>query len=463
MSQPILITPHGREIAVSNGEVAAPTSKVGLDDGIRSERWIGTAIIAAFFVLFLGWAAFVRLDAAAYATGSIAVAGNRQAVQHRDGGVVSAIRVKEGDHVRAGDVLVELGTAEVIANERSLSAQLIQARAVRARLMAETMHTPLQAPAEFATLTSVERDEANRAMALQRAELGARQRALADQRGVLSQQTAQLSAQITGINRRIDSNNTQSRLFNDELGGMRELESQGYASKNRVRALERSAAEIGGQTGSLSSSAAAARAQIGETRMQALTIQSDAAKRNSEDLRAVEATINDLSPRYRAAREQLRLTQIRATASGQVVGLSVFTIGGVIAPGQRLMEIVPDSAALVIEAQVSPNDADDLHVGQKAEVQVGALHDRSLPILEATLSRISADAFRDERTGQLYYTATFTVPAEKIAELNRMKGSGDGLKAGLPAQVLVPLRKRTLLQYLFEPLHQTLWRSFREH
>lgn len=440
----------------------APIDEV-LDDGWGTERRWGYAIIALFFGLFLGWAAFVRLDAAAYATGTISVAGNRQAVQHRDGGVVSAIHVREGQRVRAGEVMVELGTAEVVANERSLSAQLIQARAVRARLLAETTHSPLQAPVEFASLTGVEKAEADRAMALQASEMTVRRRNLSDQRAVLGQQAAQLSQQITGIDRRIAANNTQARLFDDELSGMKQLAARGYASKNRVRALERSAADMTGQTGSLAASAAATRAQIGQTRMQALSLESDAAKRDSEDLRTIEASINDLVPRYQAAREQLQRTQIRAPASGQVVGLSVFTVGGVIAPGQKIAEVVPDAAPLVIEAQISPNDADDLHAGQRAEVQVGALHDRSLPVLEGTLSRISADAFSDERTGQTYYTATFTVPAAKIQEINRLRGEGDGLKAGLPAQVLVPLRKRTLLQYLLEPLHQALWRSFHEH
>lgn len=449
--------------AVATPRQTVEHGNVVLDDGVGTERTWGWVIIAAFFGLFLGWAAFVRLDAAAYAEGSISVAGNRQVVQHREGGNVTAIRVREGQHVKAGDVLVELGSGEVVAAERSLASQLIGARALRARLAAETTHSPLREPAEFAGLEGEEREEAQRAMALQTAEMGARRAAIADQRAVLRQQAAQLAQQINGFGRRIAANDSQSSLFNDELNGMRELESRGYASKNRVRALERSAADLTGQTGSLSASVAASRAQIGETRMQALALESDAAKRSSEDMRTVEATINDLIPRYQAAREALSRSQVRATASGQVVGLSVFTVGGVVAPGQKIAEIVPDAAALVIEAQVSPNDADDLHAGQSAEVQVGALHDRRLPVLEGKLERISADAFRDERTGQMYYTATFSVPAEAIRGINRMKDGGDGLKPGLPAQVLVPLRKRTLLQYLVEPLNQALWRSFREH
>ena len=153
---------------------------------------------------------------------------------------------------------------------------------------------------------------------------------------------------------------------------------------------------------------------------------------------------------------------MRAPASGQVVGLSVFTLGGVIAPGQKLLDIVPTNAGLVIEARVNPQDADDTHVGQEVEVKFSSLHDRSLPVLKGTLTKLSADSFADEKTGQRYFTAEATVPG---ATLERLKLAEDGkfhLKPGLPAQLLIPLRKRTALEYLTQPLTEAIWRSFRE-
>jgi HlyD family secretion protein len=433
------------------------------DDDVATEKRWGWILITLFFGLFLGWSLFIRLDAAAYATGTVAVAGNRQVVQHRDGGIVSAIHVKEGQRVKAGQILIELSSAEVVASERALSSQVIRLQSERARLLAERLGGDIIAPPEFLRLAGLDRAEADKAMALQRQELEVRRRALSDQKMVLNQQAGQLALQASGYQQRIAANHEQSSLFNDELAGMKKLEAKGFASTNRVRALERARADMRGQTATLAASAASARQEIGEKRIQALTLDSQYAQQVSEQLRSVEATLDDVLPRYRAAKEQLDKTQIRATASGQVVGLDVFTVGGVIGAGQKLMEIVPDAAPLVVQAQVSPNDADDLYVGQKTEIRIPALHERDIPVLEGKITRLSADSFTDERTGIRYYTATVTVPVAEIEEIRKIKGSADGIKPGLPVEVLVPLRKRTLFQYLVEPINQALWRSFREH
>ncbi len=155
--------------------------------------------------------------------------------------------------------------------------------------------------------------------------------------------------------------------------------------------------------------------------------------------------------------------EIRSPATGQVVGLAVNTVGGVIAPGQKILDVVPDKAPLVFDARLSPNDADDVYVGQATEVKITSLHERDIPILKGTLTRVSADAFSDEKTGQSYYTIQVTVPEEELARIQKLKGRTDSLKPGLPAQVLIPLRKRSALQYLTEPLTQSIWKSFREH
>ena len=433
-----------------------------LDDFAKEKR-IGWIAITLFFGVFLGWASFVRLDAAAYASGVIAVAGNRQVVQHRDGGRVSAINVREGQRVKAGQVLIRLGSAEVIANERSLSSQLISLKAQRARLLAEQIGTPFAAPAEFSAMTGADRADADQAVRIQISELGSRRRALIDQKAVFQQQAAQLSEQVRGIGGQLAANSRQDELFGDELAGMQRLAERGYASMNRVRALQRAEAELANQTAGLTASAASARKQIGETRLQGLSLDSQRGQQVAEDLRAVESQINDVDARYRAAKELLENTQIRATASGQVVGLDVFTVGGVVAPGQKLMEIVPDAAPLVIQIKVQPNDGDDVHIGQSAEIQIPALHDRSLPVLSGTVSRMSADSFHDEATGQSYFTAQVTVPVAEVKMIRRARGEVGAIRPGLPVEVLIPLRKRTLLQYLLEPLHQALWRSFREH
>lgn len=423
----------------------------------------GWIVAVLFFGLLLGWAAFARLDAAAYASGSITVAGSRQAVQHKDGGIIGAIHVREGQRVHAGDVLIELAAGDVIANERALAATTIRLEAERARLLAEQSGGAIVTPAEFAGLSGDDRAEADQAMVLQRHELEARRRAISDQKRVLASQEAELGQQINGTSSRMRFNGDQHQLYDDQIAGMTPLADQGYISRNRVRELERQRADVDGQIAGLASSAAAAREEIGEKRMQALTVQSQYAEKASGELRDTEASLGEVLPKYRAAHQLVEQTRIRATATGQVVGLQVFTVGGVIEPGQKLMEIVPDKAPLVVEAQLSPDDADDVHVGLPAQVRVTAIHDRGIAPLEGTVTRMSADVFHDDKTGRAFYTVVVTVPAARLAELDRYEGRADALKPGLPVQVLVTLRRRTMLSYLFEPLFQATWRSMHEH
>ena len=167
-------------------------------------------------------------------------------------------------------------------------------------------------------------------------------------------------------------------------------------------------------------------------------------------------------PKYRAASDQLERLRIRAPVSGTVIGLNVFTVGGVIAPGQTLMDIVPDKADLVVGARVSVDDADDLRVGQQAQVRFLSLHERNMPIIFGRLTRLSADSLVDEKSGLAYYTAEVRVPADQMATLERMRGGNFALRAGAPVAVLIPLKKRTALQYAFEPLTDTMWKAFRE-
>ena len=151
-----------------------------------------------------------------------------------------------------------------------------------------------------------------------------------------------------------------------------------------------------------------------------------------------------------------------APAAGRVVGLSVFTVGGVVTAGETLMEIVPSDRRLVIEARASPTDADDLAVGMDTQIRFPALQERNMPILSGRIESVSADSFEDERTGVRYFKMRVEVPPEELAVIRRFRADG-GLRPGLPAEVMVPMRKRSALAYLIEPLTQSLWRAGREH
>ena len=142
--------------------------------------------------------------------------------------------------------------------------------------------------------------------------------------------------------------------------------------------------------------------------------------------------------------------------------MSIFTVGGVVAPGQKLMDVVPDDQPLVIEGRVSPSDAADLRIGQKIEIRVSAFHDKGLPLLNGVVSKISADSFNDEKSGATYYRIEATAPASELELIRQARGDRPGLKPGLPVELVVPLRRRTALGYVLEPLHQVLWRSFRQ-
>lgn len=424
----------------------------------------GLIIGFLFFIVFLGWAACAPLDAGAYASGDVVVSGSRQAVQHREGGVVSALRVREGDIVQQGQILVEISADEVRATERALTSEVIALQAQRARLIAERDGAPdLVVPASFAALPPEDRALADAAVNLQRTQLRARRSALASRRSVLNQQESQLNEQISGLGRQLDANTEQQALIADELKGVKDLAGRGYAPQTRVRALERAAADLRGTSGAFRAQAAQAREAIGQTRMEAITLERGMTEDVIEQLRQTEMQLGDLTPKMMAAKQQVARALVRAPVTGQVVGLSVFTVGGVVQPGQTLAEVVPKNAELVIRARVSPQDADDLMVGQRTEIRIPAFHQRNLPMLQGEITEVSADSFVDEKTGERFFTADVKVPAAETAKITAVRGVDQGLRPGLPVEVVVPLRKRTALQYFFEPLQQSIWRSFREH
>ena len=425
----------------------------------RREIRLGTIIAVAFFVVFLGWAAFVPLDAGVHASGQIAVAGNRQAVQHKDGGVVTAIHVREGQHVKAGDVLVELSAPELKAAERSLTSDYLTLLAQRARLLAERSgQRDFAPPPEFATLSPADREIANGVMQLQRAEMHARSGSVSAQQSVLGQRAGQLVQQQSGYISQRNALIEQQRLIGEELDGLRKIAEKGFASMNRVRELERAQAELKGQQAAMEAEYARAGEGIGETKMQSLSVTKERLEQIESDLKDTQSKLSETLPKLVATREQLEHSQVRAPATGQVVGLQVFTVGGVVAAGQKLMDIVPDGKELIIQAQLAPTDADDAYPGQKAQIRFLSIHNRSLPLFTGTVRTVSADSFTDEKTGKSFFRAEIVVPESELNRVRSVLGQGE-LRPGLPVEVVMTVRKRTALDYLLEPLTGALWRS----
>jgi HlyD family secretion protein len=433
------------------------------DDPDRTIK-VGALLAGTFFVGFLGWAAFTPLDAGAYAHGVIAVAGSRQAVQTRDGGVITALNVAEGQPVRAGQILLEVSATELRASERSMTGEMFTLLAERQRLIAEREHRfEIASPVEFTNLPPEDQSLANEAMDLQRLQFQARGASLSTQRSVLANQIQQLNEQSAGAQRQLEANRTQQDLNSQELADVERLRAQGYAPKTRVLALQRSAAGLTGEDGAYRSQIGRFNEAIGQTRLQILQLDRGMMEDIASRLRDIQVRLDDLRPKLAAAREQLDKTSVRAPTSGRVVGLSAFTVGGVISPGQTVMEIVPQDRRLVIQARVSPADADDLKPGQRTQIKFSSIHDRSLPMIDGILTRLSADSFTDEKSGQPYFQAEIAAPVETLDQVRRATGGRVTLQPGLPVEVLVPLQKRSALAYLLDPLLQTVWRTGREH
>jgi HlyD family secretion protein len=422
----------------------------------------GAAIAVGFFVVFLGWAALTPLDAGVNAPGMIAVVGNRQTVQHKDGGVITALHVREGQHVQAGQVLVELAAPELKASERALTSDYLTLLAQRARLLAERSGQRYFAPPpEFATLNAEDRAIADQVMALQRSEMLARGGSISAQQSVIGQRAQQLVQQQSGYTQQRASLIEQQRLIGEELDGLRKIAAKGFASMNRVRELERQQAELKGQQAQMEAEYARAGEGIGETHMQSLSVSRDRLEKVEADLKDTQSKISEVLPKLVATREQLEHSLVRAPATGQVVGLDVFTVGGVVAPGQKLMDIVPDGRELVIQAQLKSTDADDAYPGQEAQIRFMSVHNRAMPLITGKVRTVSADSFTDEKTGRSYFRTEIVVPNAEMNKVRASLGSGE-LRPGLPVDAVLKVRKRTALQYLIDPLSGALWRSGHE-
>ncbi|OQW58954.1 MAG: hypothetical protein A4S17_11540 [Proteobacteria bacterium HN_bin10] len=436
-----------------------------LNDNPWREGRLGVVVLALFFGVFGLWAAFAPLDAGVVAVGEVIVSGNRQVVQHREGGVISHIAVREGDHVAANQVLIELSAVELTAQERALAGQVIELEASRERLIAEgARRQQVTRPASWDALPPEYVELADSVLARQQDELEARRSAVWAQTGVQGQRQSQLSARIAGYEQQVAAIDAQNALITEELNGLRTLASEGFAAETRVRSIERAQAELAGRRAELLGLIAQSREGIGEARMQSMSIREDRAQLIAQELRVTDTQLAELIPRLHAVRTQLEASRVRAPAAGVVVGLSFFNEGAVVGPGERILEIVPDEQDMIMRVRIRPMDADNVAVGQQVNVRMAAFEGRQMPYIRGVVSRVSADRFEDERSGAHYFVTEVRAPSAELQRIKEAMGGRDlRLSPGLPVEVVIPLRKRTALQYLLEPLSQVVWRSFREN
>ncbi|HEV7159120.1 MAG TPA: HlyD family type I secretion periplasmic adaptor subunit [Caulobacteraceae bacterium] len=417
---------------------------------------IGVAIIAITFGILGLWAALVPLGSAVIGHGSVAVQSNRQTIQHFEGGIVSKILVHEGDHVNAGQVLFELSPVQADAALASARNQLFSLLAKSDRLSAERDG---RAQISFSPEVRAQAGDplVQRAMGDETTEFDARRANLADQVAVLNARIAELKTQISGIDVQRQGMQQQVAYLDDEIGGLTQLYQKDLVPKPRILALERDRAQLKGQIGGSIADKARAQESIGETTQQINQLREQFFTEVSKDLSDTQTQIADVRQKYAVAQDAASRVNVTAPMSGVIQNLKVFTVGGVVRPGEPMVDIAPDKGAMIIEARFSPNDVDSIHAGQTVQVRFSTFHSRTIPIINGTIRSVSQDRLVDEMAKTSYYMAIVDVPEGNLpAEL---KGK---LRAGMPVEVIAPTGQRTALQYIFRPLSNALTGAMRE-
>jgi HlyD family secretion protein len=422
---------------------------------LRRPLTAGMLVACAFFAGFGGWAATAPLAGAAVAPAIVAPEGSRKTVQHLEGGIVQRILVQDGSRVAVGQPLLELDDTRARAEHAALLAEWRALKASEARLLAEqTGQTQPLFPAEL--ITAARDDGALAQVLISEAErFDSRRFALKDQLAVLAERSAQAEAEINGLEVQIASAQRQLGLVDEELWAVRDLLAKGLERKPRLLALERTHAEIEGVIGADRAAIARARQVIAEARQQMRSLVSEHAETVASDLAEGRKSLAALEEKLRATADQLARTVVRASLAGTVVDLQVTTPGGVIAPGEPLMGLVPAGAELLLEARVAPVDVDEVHAGLRAQVHLLAYKSRNLPRIEGVVREVSADRLEDPQTREAYYLARIAVAPAALP-------GGISLAPGMPAEVMIVTGERTLLDYLTTPLTDVLYRGLRE-
>jgi len=423
---------------------------------IRRHLIVGLLIVILLGGGVGGWAATVKLSGALIAQGSIVVDQNVQKVQHPTGGIVGELRVRDGDYVKAGDVLVRLDETVMRANLAIVTKGLDQQLARKARLEAErdaveTLSYPpdLVARSKDADIAATLASE-QKLFELRRTER-------TGQKAQLSQRVSQLEEEISGIEAQQAAKSQEIELIARELTGVRDLYARNLVQLSRLTQLEREVARLGGERAQLVAVAAQSKGKIAEIRLQIIQIDQNLSSEVAKELRETDGKIGEFVERKITAEDQLRRVDIRAPQNGFVFQSAVHTIGGVINASDTIMYIVPDNDRLQVEAKVQPQDIAQVKVGQPAVLRFSAFDARTTPEIDGEVTRVSADTTTDQRTGVSYYTIRIGLPPEQLKKLGELK-----LLPGMPVEAFVQTGERTVISYLMKPLNDQFMRAFRE-
>lgn len=403
-----------------------------------------------------GWAATSKLSGAVIGAGTIVVEGSVKKIQHREGGIIKEIRVRDGMKVEAGDLLVRLDDTVIRATLAAVVKEINQLDARRIRLLAERDNSPeMIIPDAFKSRLGdpqvAENLNAERSLFTARRQLGDGQR---DQ---LRQQIQQISQEKAGILVKLKAKDEEMSWISQELERVTALREQGLVQFTRLSELKRVKAQLDGERGQMMSDDARAAMKVGEIEMQILQIDKDRRAEVLTDLLDIDSRLSKLTEQRTTAEDQLKRIDIVSPQQGIVHQLAFHTIGGVVAPGEALMEIVPNNDALVIEAHIKPTDIDQVHAGQDAGLRFSAFSQRTTQEIDGKVETVSPDLSHNQQTGESWYTARITIPADQRALLGNLV-----LVAGMPVETFIRSEERTALSYLVKPLADQVRRAMQE-
>jgi HlyD family type I secretion membrane fusion protein len=422
---------------------------------MRGPRRLGLVAAGVFAAALVGWSVLAPLASAALAPGVISPDGYRKTVQHLEGGIIRTIHVREGDTVAAGDPLITLDDTAARSLDAEIRERFLHVLATEARLEAERVEAgDITFPQALQEASS---DELRQVMEGQRQLFQSRRATQSGRAQILEARVLQLGEQNAGLEQVIDAQEEQLSLIDEEIDTAQVLLDQGLERRPRVLALRRVRADIAATHASNRAKIAENAEAIGEAQLQLLAIDEERREAIASELADIRRVLAELRGQLPSRVDILERTVIRSPISGVVMNLRATTEGGVIRPGDPLLDIVPDGAQLIINARVQPTDVERVAPGMPARVVLTAYRQRNMPLVLGRLQSISADTLVDDRTGLSYFLARVEVDQEDLAALSHVQ-----LMPGMPAEVMLLDGEQSLLGYLLAPILESRRRSFSE-
>lgn len=441
-----------------NKELSALLGKsIPLSPKSQKTRWFGLVILIVFFGGFSLWSSLAPIESAAIAMGTVKVLGSRRTIQHLEGGIVKKINVRDGSVVKKGQVLVALEDTKAKTALSLTVGEVYQLLALDARLKSERDNDTTI----YFDRRLIENSKGNKklmsVMSAQESILKANVGSFLGNTKILKQQIAQLQDQVKGVQAQLESNKVQYKYIQEEVVAVKHLAEKRLIEVPKLLQLQREAARLMGAQGENVARISMLKQKIGETKTKINTLAFDRRKEILTALRETQQKLSDALKKEVVEKDVYERTLIRSPQNGEIVAMKVHTIGGVVKPGEDLMEVVPEEK-LDIEANINPVDIDVVKKGLKAKVQLVAFSSRNTPALNGIVTQVSADAYTDEKTGMQYYRASVEL---NKGELSRLKKNQE-LSPGMPVQVMIITDNRTLFSYLMSPVLDSFNRAFRE-